>query len=217
VCLNVQASAQYTKNPKELSFLKRNFFSHYRLGSFHGKTPSFNAVKANGTEIKSSVFMVSIINVGYNARINILDFNEQSSLSFSTPIDFSIGLGISTPDNGVKTGFATLSGASYLDFNYGFHSTYNNVQTKGLTAGIGIRTFLSPLVGYAATLESDRYKYQTLSYGPAVRFSYKKDHAAESNVILTLETGIPSSFVEKGERYISNVYINFSVGTAINY
>ncbi|MFB1003735.1 MAG: hypothetical protein QMC70_06325 [Bacteroidia bacterium] len=161
--------------------------------------------------------MVSLINMGYNARINILNFKDKASIAFSTLVDLSLGLGISTPDDAIKTGFATLSGSSYIDFNYGYHSTYNNTSKKGFTAGIGMRAFLSPLLGYKGTESEDRYKFKTISYGPAVRFSFKKDHATESNVILTFETGIPSSFISEGERYNSNIFINFSVGTAINY
>ncbi len=204
----------YNTDASKYTFLEKNYFSQYRVGALLGISPGFEVTPSTRPAYKSAVTMVSIVNIGYNARFNIKDFDDKASIALTAPVDLSLGLGISYPNDYVNTGFLTLASGLFIDFNYGYHSTYNNIDKSGFTVGLGMRVFKTPLFGIS---EDQDTKFQRLSFGPAVRAELKFDDANDLNRAYYLELGIPSRFDYEGEKYLSNTYVNFGISKILNY
>ena len=214
ICLNAQNESEAT----EYSFIEKNFFQEMRSEWMMGLTPSFNVdwYSYDGPYLNSfevSTLVISLGGVGYEPRLNIYNYQDKASISLSVPVDFSLGLSITTPDDGVNTGFFALSSGLMLDANFGNHSTYNNVNRRGYAIGVGYRLHKAPLFGFR-----DRdYRFSRISGGFTVRFQYKDDQKNGKNKVYYFETGIPTSYTNDDTKYTANAFIIFGLGKVIGY
>jgi hypothetical protein len=195
--------------------LERNFFQIVKWGWEGGNTPVFDVeiqYPSGVSKFKSSVSVISIGSVGYEMRYNLYSYSDKASISLSIPFDASLGLAISTPNDGVNTGFFALSSGVMLDFNTGYHSTYNNIDDKGLTIGMGYRIYKAPLFGIS---ERD-YKFKRITSGLSTRIMYKTDRRIGKNNIYFYEMGIPSTIEDEGAKIQSNLYFRFGIGSILN-
>lgn len=183
-----------------------------------GMVPAFDLkpYERNGTEFdrgEMSALVISLGGIGYEPRINLYDMSDKASISLSVPVDFSLGLSVTTPDDAVNTGFFAVSTGFFLDANFGNHSTYNNVDMRGYAFGIGYRIHKAPLFG----ISDVSYDYQKFSTGLAIRFQYKRDTRNDMNKVMYFETGIPQQFTYEDETHVANTYILVGFGRILNY
>lgn len=208
------AFSQDLPQRSDYSFKETNFFQQVRAEWFFGLTPSFRVWDPESDyETRSTSMVVSLGGGGYEPRVNLYDIKDQASISVSVPLDFSLGLAITTPDDAVNTGFFAVSTGAFIDFNLGNHSTYNNISKRGYSIGIGFRVHKAPLFGISDTND----KFSKLSTGPAIRFQYKRDFSNANNKVTYIELGIPERFMHNDDSYVANTYVLFGLGKLLNY
>lgn len=207
------------KTKSDYSFKERNFFQEMRVSWIMGVGPSFNVqIKDNNGEIldefRVASQIVSLLGFGYDPRVNLLNLSDKASISLSVPMDLSLGLSITTPDDGVNTGFFAGALGFFVDANVGNHSTFNNIDRKGYAVGIGYRLYKAPLIG----ISDGMYKFPRIATGVSLRFKYKNDFRNGVNKLYYIETGIPQQFEYKyGIKKYANLFVNAGIGWTLNY
>lgn len=147
----------------------------------------------------------NLLTVTYEARLNIIDLNDRASISLNVPV--SLGLGYIEPG-----GILTLSNPVLVDFNYGCHSTYNNINKFGFHVGGGANMMLAPIIGLDAT-EINRFWI-----APMVRVGVKGPYK-HYNCFGYVQMNIPDYYVhpETGKRYKHREHFKIVVGLLLNY
>ena len=217
-CILTSAAAQTDPNER-FSFFERKFFQEMRSEWMWGMAPAFDLepYTAHDGEIRDrgemSALVISLGGFGYEPRINLYDYSDKASVSLSVPFDFSLGLSVTTPNDQVNTGFFAVATGFFVDANFGNHSTYNNVDMRGYSFGIGYRIHKAPLFG----ISDVSYDFDRLSTGFAVRAQFKRDTRNDVNKVFYVETGIPQQFKYEGSTHIANTYVLIGFGRVLNY
>ena len=116
---------------------------------------------------------VAIASCAFDLRLNLVDFNDKASFSFNFPI--TPGLGVA------KAGFGNVYFPFMLQYNYGYHSTFNNIDHKGFTVGAGYMLIMYPI------FHGDSYPTKTWS-DVVVKAGYKTDSRKLKNFELMVGT-----------------------------
>lgn len=166
---------------KQYTFMQKHFFSGCTFAviyDFWFAPASFDTSDTRGIGSGERDYTVfNIASCAFDLRLNIVDFNERSSCSFNFPVTAGLGAG--------GAGFGTVYFPFLLQFNYGYHSTFNNIDHKGFTVGGGYMLIKFPL------FPGDRH--DTRTWGDVVvKAGYKTDSREIKN--FELMTGVLNGF-----------------------
>jgi len=134
---------------------------------------------------------VSILSATYDARINLKNFNERSSISLNVPVTAGLS-GITGGD-----GFFHMHLPLLVHYNYGYHSTYNNIDHHGFTIGAGAQLTLAPII--------PEQNVNTLAFPMVIgKIGYKSSLRSMTAYDLTIGFG-------------NGYYFKFGYGIVLNY
>ncbi|MBI1307495.1 MAG: hypothetical protein GC181_12910 [Bacteroidetes bacterium] len=216
----IVSQAQNYGTKDKYTFLDRNLFTSYRTEWFEGVTPKFNVnyVSSDGQfkeSFPANVAIISLVGMGFEPRINLINFRDKASISFSVPADAHLAISVSNPDDEVSTGFFAASIGFFTDFNMGNHATYNNIDRKGYSVGIGLRTYKAPF--FRLPVSDRHYSFPRVVKGISLRFQYKEDFRNGNNKIWYFESGIPQTIKQQKGTFLGNTYLLFGMGKILNY
>lgn len=184
---------------KELSWADKNYFSSGAVGfllDFYSSpgTP-YQAVLTYYDEYTrvttydtvtyyKGIGGYSLVNLTYEARFNIANNKDISSLSIDVPFNVGFLLGSVAETHTSKSEFVfasvmesqnTALGLIFrvpliLSFNKGYHATYNNIEHKGYSLGIGIQNSFN-----VYTEPSEVNKVKKVWTHPVFRYAFKTD------------------------------------------
>jgi hypothetical protein len=220
------------KNEKEkLSFFDKNAFFIVRLGWDGGNTPSTSysrPIYPNPFDPDPNIPItmetgrlytswVSIVSIGFDSRLNLVNFADKASLSIANAMDFSFP-SITYVEhydlNEAGMGLGTFSTGFFADLNFLNHATYNNSNKNGFTMGFGMRGYLAPLIPIDGPPEG--FEYKKVVFGPSVRLIFKRDNN-DRNMAYYLEVGIPENGIDIGGFEAANVFIRLQLGWILGY
>lgn len=151
---------------------------------------------------------INLFSFTYEPRINLVNIRDYASVSVATPVE--LALGTYEPSGG---GF-TLVLPAFVDFNLGDHSTYNNINSLGLHAGVGYQGLVAPLIKLY-----DKEKYFPRFWGTTVfRFGIKGT-IKERNYFMTTTWNIPGKIDDKYQNRVlkEKLYFKIAFGIILNY
>jgi len=148
----------------------------------------------------------NLASVTYDARLNLYDFSERMSVSFNIPVAF--GFGTTEPGGACSVAFPLL-----LDFNYGNHSTYNNIDRIGLHAGAGYDMMLTPL------FKTDKYREIDQFWGTPMARIGVKGPWKDNNCLVDLQMSLPQKYYDDTEHqeFKQRIHFKIVIGFLLGY
>lgn len=148
----------------------------------------------------------NLASVTYDARINLYDINERMSVSFNVP--FALGFGTTEPG-----GVLSFTSPMLVEFNYGMHSTYNNIDRLGFHVGAGMDVLVTPLI----RVEHWREIHRTWVV-PMVRAGVKAPYKRR-NGFVAVQMSLPQKYFDESEQktFTQRVHFKLVIGMLLNY
>lgn len=153
-------------------------------------------------------FTLNLLSITYEARCNLYDFNDRMSVSASVP--FTFGFGPAEPN-----GLCTFTFPAIVDFNYGNHSTFNNIDDIGFHAGLGYDLLLTPLF----EMEREIYKdYKRVWGSPMMRAGFKFPYH-RWNAYVNAQMTLPRKYYDEEEKryFKSHLHFKITFGVLLGY
>ena len=181
--LPLLAKAQIDTNYTELSWKDKNFFSQWGMsGGIAGEI--LNSPKSQITTVNSDgmsytheeeSLTLTYVSFTYEPRINLLHVRDFFSVSLNTPV--TAALSITTND---ETGVFHLVLPAIVHMNFFYHSTYNNINNRGFTVGVGGQYIMAPVINqmdgaanfYPQVVAKLGYKYYKKVRGTSFDFTF---------------------------------------------
>ncbi len=141
--------------------------------------------------------------VAYQIRLNLIEFNKNSSFSIS--MFPNLGITIAYGRNNEDIGIGNVALPLFLEYNFGPMSSLSFTKNQGFSLGLGMEYILFPLYlnyqrtqNYTYNLTED-YTYKRSWVQPAVYFTYKYiNHSGIYNaIILKVGVSIKEKFVNE--------------------
>jgi hypothetical protein len=169
-----------------------------------------NPSSSDTTIIHETNSSITLVSVTFDPRVNLIDFNDQMSLSMNFPIEFAFNAWQSD-------GLFTFVVPAMLDFNYGCHSTYNNIDRWGGHIGLGYQMVTGPIFF--------RRSYDHMYYQPVMRIGVKGPLRKNKNCYMDFYWGFGKFYNNVQPNYVphdnkiapSKLYAKIVFGWLLNY